>query len=66
MLSRRPCIWYARVLGLSCPGADPWISWLPALVWLASIGAFQALNVLAAVVPILMNSSYTGASVLAF
>ena len=47
MLSRRPCVWNARVLGLSWPGADPWTSWGLALLRFASLWAFQALKVLA-------------------
>ena len=49
MLSRRPCVWSARFLGLSWPGADPWISWELVLLCFASLWAFQALKVLAAI-----------------
>ena len=49
MLSRRPCVWNARVVGLSWPGGDPWTSWDLALLWFASLWALQALKVLAAI-----------------
>ena len=66
MLSRRPCVWNARVLGLSWPGADPWTSWELALLWFASLWAFQALKVLAAVARTLDISIYVGTSMVAF
>ena len=66
MLSRCLCAWNARVLGLSWPGAYPWTPWKLALLWFASLSAFQALKVLAAVARTLHKSISVGASMVAF